>query len=127
MFSSAAELEPSPHGLSFYSQLLGLSFYVRIGCCLARLASMYIKIGKCGTKVLRIRFQSHLGLDPMLTCMDFIGGKEKCQNLYALLFSSLHIVRLYDRGVGWPGFFDWDSDSRVSGRAPGFTVVGQTR
>lgn len=125
MFSSAAELEPSPHGLSFYNQLLGLSFFVRIGCCLARLASTYVKIGKCGTKVLRIRFQSRLELDPMLTYMDFIGGREKCQNLYALLFSSLRIVRLYDRGVGRPEFFDWDS--RVSGKAPGFTVMGQTK
>lgn len=40
VFGSAAELEPSPHGLPFYSQLLGLSFCVRTGCYLAQFASM---------------------------------------------------------------------------------------
>lgn len=69
-----------------------------------------MKIGKCGTKVLRIRLQTRLELDPlkiMLTYMDFIGGGEACQSLYALLFSSLHIVRLYYCAVGSSGAFDW--------------------
>lgn len=69
-----------------------------------------MKIRKFGTEVLRIRLQTRLELGPlkiMLTYMDLIGGGKTCQSLYALLFSSFHIVRLYYPAVGSSGAFDW--------------------
>lgn len=91
-----------------YSQLLGLSFVLELGVALLTLLARENR--KVWHKVLRIRLQTRLELDPlkiMLTCMDFIGGGEACQSLCALLFSSLHIVRLYYCAVGSSGAFDW--------------------